>query len=167
MRPMTREISKGPASGLVRGFSFRVHFHFLAFCSRRRCFLKLLLMVQMEWKIIGNNSLMHGSKLYKTLPHFLSVKQRPLILFEFVAFKAVHRRSRLLLGHLLWRKCYFRFRKTMENKWEQKRLLFVCLFLFETHPPSTSGLGLRSDNNPSPISDQLTKTIITLILVHD
>ena len=48
-----------------------------------------------------------------------------------------------------------------------KRLLFVCLFLFETHPPSTSGLGLTSDNNPSPISDQLTKTIITLILVHD
>lgn len=70
MRPMTREISKGPASGLVRGFSFRVHFHFLAFCPRRRCFLKLLLMVQIEWKIIGNNSLMHGSKLYTTLPHF-------------------------------------------------------------------------------------------------
>ena len=48
MRPMTREISKGPASGLVRGFSFRVHFHFLAFCPRSRCFLKLLLMVQIE-----------------------------------------------------------------------------------------------------------------------
>ena len=48
MRPVTKEISKEPASGLVRGFSFRVHFHFLAFCPRRRCFLKLLLMVQIE-----------------------------------------------------------------------------------------------------------------------
>ena len=70
MRPVTREISKERASGLIRGFSFRVHFHFRAFFPRPHCSLKLLLMVQIDWKIIGNNSLMRGSKLYKTLPHF-------------------------------------------------------------------------------------------------
>ena len=40
--------------------------------------------------------------------------------------------------------------------------LFVCLFLYEAHPPSTSGLGLTSDTNPSPISDQLIKAMFTL-----
>ena len=40
--------------------------------------------------------------------------------------------------------------------------LFVCLFLYETHPPSKSGLGLTSDTNPSPIDDQLTNAIFTL-----
>ena len=74
MRPVTKEFSKERASGLVRGFSFRVHFHFRVFFPRR-CFLKLLLMVQIDWKMIGNNSLMRGSKLYKTLPQFNGSKK--------------------------------------------------------------------------------------------
>ena len=112
-------------------------------------------MVQIDWKIIGNNSLMRGSNFIRHSHTFIDqIKAfNPLWFYCFQSSSQVFTftiRSRFLKKMLL------------PASWDNgkrnvsKRLFFVCLFIFVWHASSVNlrpGQGLTSDTNPSPISD--------------